>query len=54
MELISYKNDKELKSMMIEEMKLHQKQDQLIKGVYSKINGVFKGCAVGCSIHSLL
>ena len=51
--LLSYNSDKNLKAMMVEEMKIHQKQDDLIKGTYSKINGDFKGCAVGCGVRSL-
>ena len=51
--MLSYKSNPKLKRMMVTEMKLHRKNDQIIKGTYSKMNGIFKGCAVGCSIHSL-
>ena len=51
--MISYHNDKKLKTSIVKEMKLHQKQDRFIKGSYSKINGGFHGCAVGCAIDSM-
>ena len=51
--ILSYKSDKKLKSMMVKEIELHQKQDALIQGTYSNENGVFKGCAVGCGVRSL-
>ena len=50
---LSYKNDPQLKKMMVEEMKKHQDQDSLIKGTYGIENGNFKGCAVGCAIQTL-
>ena len=53
MTLISYHNDKFLKSKIVKEMKLHQEQDRFIKGSYSHINGGFHGCAVGCAIDSM-
>ena len=51
--MLSYLNDKKLKQDMVKEMELHLKQDQFIKGVYSKTNGIFKGCSIGCAIDSL-
>lgn len=50
--LLSYHSDKKLKTEMVEEMLKHQRQDQLIKGTYGIENGLFKGCAVGCGVHS--
>ena len=50
--MLTYHNDVELKRKIVKEMKLHQEQDQFIKGKYGKINGTFKGCAVGCAIDS--
>ena len=50
--LISYHNDPKLKESIVSEMCKHQKQDQFIKGTYAKMNGKFKGCAVGCAIDS--
>lgn len=51
--LISYKNDPKLKDLLVDEIVRHRKADQIIQGTYGKENGVWKGCAVGCSIHSL-
>ena len=51
--LTSYKNDPKLKKLFVAEIENHRKQDQIIQGTYGKENGVWKGCAVGCSIHSL-
>lgn len=53
-QLISFKNDPALKEMLVTEIENHRKADQLIKGTYGEgTNGDWKGCAVGCSIHSL-
>ena len=51
--MLSYLNDVKLKKEIVEEMKKHRKNDQIVKGTYGKENGMFKGCAVGCAIHSL-
>ena len=51
--MLSYLNDKKLKTAIVKEMKEHQKHDQFIKGSYGKENGIFKGCSVGCAVHSL-
>src|SRR5574338_1096580 len=51
--MLSYHNNPELKQLIVDEMKLHQQRDQFIKGAYKKEeDGQFKGCAVGCAIHS--
>ena len=50
---LSWKSDKKLKTALVKEMYSHKEQDQIIKGTYGKQNGVWKGCAVGCAIHSL-
>ena len=47
-----HKNAK-LKKDIVSEILNHQKQDQIIKGTYGQENGKWRGCAVGCSIHSL-
>src|SRR3990167_29172 len=49
----SYNSDTKLKTALVKEMKHHKKADQIIKGTYGTENGVWKGCAVGCAIHSL-
>jgi hypothetical protein len=51
--MLSYHNDENLKNLVVAEMIKHQEQDQFIKGAYEKLNGKFKGCAVGCTIDSV-
>ncbi len=51
--LTSYKNDKGLKEIFVDEIIRHREADMIIQGTYGKENGTWKGCAVGCSIHSL-
>ena len=51
--MLSYHNDENLKALVVAEMKNHQKKDQFIKGTYEKLNGKFKGCAIGCTIDSV-
>ena len=51
--LLSYNNDTKLKKNLIREMQKHRKADQFVKGTYGKDNGLFKGCSVGCAVHSL-
>ena len=50
---LSYKNDPELKKIFVAEIVRHRKADQIVQGTYGENNGIWKGCAVGCSIHSL-
>ena len=49
----AFHGDAKLRAMLIEEVKHHREQDQIIQGSYGKENGQWRGCAVGCSIHSL-
>ena len=50
----SYLADPKLKREFVKEIKWHQDQDKIIQGTYGKgSNGDFRGCAVGCSVHSL-
>jgi len=51
--MLSYHSDKNLKNLVVCEMKKHQEQDQFIKRTYGEKNGKFKGCAIGCTIDSL-
>ena len=53
--LIAFHGDPELKAAMLKEARWHVEQDRLIKGTYGqdKTEVKFKGCAIGCSIHSL-
>ena len=52
--LRAFKKDAKLKKDMVAEILEHKKQDKIIKGTYGTEyhNGDFRGCAVGCSIHS--
>jgi len=50
--LLSFHSDEQLKTDLIEEIKRHELADQIVQGHYGKENGKWKGCAVGCSIHS--
>jgi hypothetical protein len=50
----SFKNKESLKTMMVEETVAHRKGDRVIQGTYTYGSaGEWKGCAVGCAIHSL-
>ena len=52
--MLAYHSDPTLKRDMLAELAEHRKLDQIVKGTYGQgTNGDFKGCAVGCSIHSL-
>ena len=47
--------NQELKSALVAEIRKHREQDQVIQGTYGTYeNGRFRGCAVGCAIHSYL
>ena len=46
--------DQDLKDELLAEIIKHREQDQIIQGTYGEgIGKEWKGCAVGCSIHSL-
>lgn len=51
--LQAYLGDKKLKKAILAEVVKHRKADQIVQGTYGQENGIWKGCAVGCSIHSL-
>lgn len=47
--------NQELKSALVAEIRKHREQDQVIQGNYGTYeDGRFRGCAVGCAIHSYL
>jgi hypothetical protein len=50
--LRAFHNNHQLKVDMVSEIFNHQKQDQIVQGTYGQENGKWRGCAVGCSIHS--
>ena len=52
--MLSYLDDSKLKDAILEEMRWHKEQDMFLKGTYAEgSNGDFRGCAVGCTIHSI-
>ena len=51
--LITYHGDPAFKTAFLAEIAKHEAADQIIKGTYGKINGEWKGCAIGCSLRSL-
>ena len=51
--LVTYHNDAALKSAFLGEIGKHEALDALVKGSYGRMNGHFKGCAIGCSHYSL-
>lgn len=51
--LSAFHGDPQLKADLLAELAAHREADQIIKGAYGEGNGAFRGCAVGCSIHSL-
>ncbi len=52
--VIAYLGDEKLKEDILAELDEHRKLDQIVKGTYGEgTNGDWRGCAVGCSIHSL-
>lgn len=53
--VIAYHGDHKLKAELLAELEAHAEADQIIQGQYgpTKADETFRGCAVGCSIHSL-
>lgn len=50
----TFHGKQELKDMLIEEIKWHRSQDMITQGTYrEEVDGKWRGCAVGCAIHSL-
>ncbi len=46
--------NQDLKSALVAEIRKHREQDQVVQGSYGEDStGKFRGCAVGCAIHSL-
>lgn len=55
MKLQAYNNDPKFRAVFIAEMQAHQDADMLVRGSYGEGEGcAFRGCAVGCAIHSLM
>ena len=52
--MIAYHGDETLKARLVAEMEAHRAQDQIVQGQYGAGDGGdFRGCAVGCALHSL-
>jgi len=49
----TYKNDPAFKAAFLAEISKHEEADALLKGTYGEFDPTFKGCAIGCSVHSL-
>lgn len=52
-EMRAFHGKAELKETLLAEIKWHEEQDKIVQGTYGNEGNEFKGCAVGCSIHSL-
>ena len=48
--MLAYHNDQAIKSKLLADLQAHADADRLVKGQYWE-NG--KGCAVGCTLHSV-
>lgn len=51
--MLTYLNNPDLKTRFLAEIAKHEAADAIIKGTYGAMNGEFRGCAIGCSLHSL-
>lgn len=49
--LLAFKDDPAIKDKLLERIGEHERRDAIIKGTYGELNGHFRGCAVGCSLH---
>ena len=49
-ELVTYLGKPDLKVAFLGEIGKHEALDALVKGSYGRMNGHFKGCAIGCSL----
>ena len=51
--LRAYLNDPALKAAFLDQIAQHEAADAIVQGTYGQINGAFRGCAIGCALHSL-
>lgn len=49
----AYLGDPELKAQLLDQIRQHEAADQIVKGTYGAMHDVWKGCAIGCALHSL-
>ena len=47
----AFVNSEVTKDQLVEALEKHKKLDSFIQGSYSRSNGTFKGCDVGCTLH---
>ena len=51
--MLAFNNDLQLKTDLLKQIILHREQDRIVSGSYGNFSDEnFKGCAVGCSLHS--
>src|SRR5688572_21896458 len=50
----AFHGDETLKADILKEVAWHREQDKLVRGTYGQLSDgdKFKGCAVGCTLHS--
>ena len=51
--MLAYHGSQSLKNKLLTQIEIHRKADAIVAGTYGKLNGQWKGCAVGCSVRSL-
>lgn len=51
--MLSFRDPRVTKELMVADMIAHAKADALVRGAYGKEGPSFRGCAVGCSIHTI-
>jgi len=49
----AYNNDIEFKKNLVCMSEAHMHADEFIQGDYGQINGTFRGCSLGCTIHDV-
>lgn len=49
----AYGNNPAFKAAFLAEITAHERADALLKGTYGDFDPTFKGCAIGCAVHSL-
>ena len=53
--MLAFHNDQAIKDKYVYRVLMHQKADQIVKGIYWQRTGrgnEGRGCAVGCTLHS--
>jgi hypothetical protein len=50
---LTYLGSEDLKAQFLSQLAEHERLDQFEKGTYGHMDGTFRGCGIGCSLHSL-